>query len=443
MCSVPDVADALRSVLHDKANALARSSGFVQRASKLTGALLVQTLVFTWLSQAQATLEPMAQTGVALGLVISAQGLEQRFTQAAATLVQQVLEAALATLVQAGESATPLLARFAGVGLFESTCIALPDSLAALWKGCGRRVEQGSAAALKVQVVLDLRHGRLNGCLQAGRAQDRSAPTQAWQLPAGVLKIADLGFFSVPRLAWLHQQGVYFLSRIQVETRLCLQNEFIDLVKVGALLRQHKRWRVDCPILLASSVKLACRLLAVRMPEEVAQERPRRLHFQAGRKGQPVSQARLALADWNLCVTNVPEPLLSLDEALVLLRARWQIALLFKLWKSVGQVDQTRSHKEGRVLCEGYAKLLGVLVQHWLFLVSCWQYPDRSLVKATQTVARYALWLAASWSDRAALEAAIERLVALLSKGCRMNKRLKRPSNWQLLMDPPPRGGLA
>jgi hypothetical protein len=395
------------------------------------------------MSQARASLEMMAQTAAALGLDLSAQGLDQRFTQEAATLLQGVLEAALATLLQAGEVATPLLARFAGVCVFDSTSIALPDSLAALWKGCGGRVAQGSAAALKVQVVLDLAHGRLNGCLQAGRAQDRSAPTQEWELPAGALKIADLGFFSVRRLAGLHQQGVYFLSRIQVGTCLCLHNAFIDLVQVGELLRQQQRSLVDCRILLASSVKLPCRLLAVRVPPEVAEERRRRLHFQAGRKWQPVSQARLALADWNLFVTNVPQELLSLDEALVLLRARWQIELLFKLWKSGGQVDQSSSHKEWRVLCEVYAKLLGVLVQHWLFLVSCWQYPDRSLVKASQTVARYALGLATSWSDRAALEAVLERLVALVSKGCRMNKRLKRPSNWQLLMDPPPLGGLA
>ena len=85
MCSIPDVADALQSVLHTKANALARESGFVKRASKLTGALFVQTLVFTWLSHAQASLEQMAQTAAARGLSISAQGLEQRFTEAAAT----------------------------------------------------------------------------------------------------------------------------------------------------------------------------------------------------------------------------------------------------------------------------------------------------------------------------------------------------------------------
>ena len=116
MCSAPQVADALHSVLNDQANELARSSGFVQRASKMTGALWVQTLVFTWLSNARA----------------------------AATFLRPVLEAALGAVVEANEAATPLLARFNGVYLFDSTVLALPDRLASLWKGCGGRVEQVS-----------------------------------------------------------------------------------------------------------------------------------------------------------------------------------------------------------------------------------------------------------------------------------------------------------
>jgi hypothetical protein len=44
----------------------------------------------------------------------------------------------------------------------------------------------------------------------------------------------------------------------------------------------------------------------------------------------------MAWCDWTLLVTNPSADLLSLREALVLLRARRQIELLFKLWKSHG-----------------------------------------------------------------------------------------------------------
>ena len=142
-------------------------------------------------------------------------------------------------------------------------------------------------------------------------------------------------------------------------------------------------------------------------------------------------------------MTNVSEALLSLDEALVLLLARWQIELLFKLFKSQGQVDVSRSQNPWRVLCEVYARLLALLVQHWLFVCCCWQYPQRSLGKASQTLARLALSLAAAFGSRQVLLAMIAVLARCLACGCRMNRRKARPNTCQLLDNPPPLGGLA
>ena len=138
----------------------------------------------------------------------------------------------------------------------------------------------------------------------------------------------------------------------------------------------------------------------------------------------------------------MPQDQLTLDEALALVRARWQIELLFKLWKSQGQVDTWRTQKPWRILCEVYAKLLAQLVQHWLFLCSCWQYPDRSLVKASQAVARLALGVAASFRCRQALEAMLGVLAQCLAGCGRMNRRKTKTNTYQLLLNPPPLGGL-
>src|SRR3954471_1334776 len=45
------------------------------------------------------------------------------------------------------------------------------------------------------------------------------------------------------------------------------------------------------------------------------------------------------------------------------------IELLYKLWKQEGQVDEWRTAHRWRVLCELYAKLIGVLLQHWLMVL--------------------------------------------------------------------------
>lgn len=63
--------------------------------------------------------------------------------------------------------------------------------------------------------------------------------------------------------------------------------------------------------------------------------------------------------------------------------------LVFKLWKSHGQVDASRSGKPYRILCEVYAKLLGLLVQHWILVVTSWAYVNRSWFKAAQTIRQH------------------------------------------------------
>jgi hypothetical protein len=62
------------------------------------------------------------------------------------------------------------------------------------------------------------------------------------------------------------------------------------------------------------------------------------------------------------------------------------------------------------VLCDGYAKLLAMVIQYWLFLINLWNYPDRSLVKAAKTIRRRAMELASTFRRRN-LRATVEEMV--------------------------------
>ena len=151
--------------------------------------------------------------------------------------------------------------------------------------------------------------------------------------------------------------------------------------------------------------------------------------------GQAVSQARLRLVDWTPFCSNVPPALLSGPEVLVVARVRWQIELVFKLWKSAGHLAHSRSAQPWRVVCEVYAKLLGLLIQHWVMVTSLWTYPDRSAWKAAQTLRKHALHLASGFvPGLAALEVALQVVQPTLAAGCRLNKRTKNPSMVQLLL---------
>jgi hypothetical protein len=441
MTSLPHVAHALQHVLTEVPDALARATGFCQRHSKLTAALFVQTTVLGWLAHPTGTLHQLTQTAADLDLSISPQGLAQRFTPAAADLLRQVLAAAVQEVIAADPVAVGLLTRFPAVVVMDSTTVTLPDGLAAVWAGCGGRVEQGSQAALKLTVGLDLCRGRLDGPLLGdGRAQDKSSPMQQAPLPRGALRITDLGFWSLVVLQEIADQGAYFLSRLHLQTAVFAANgDRLDLVD---WLGRQKRRRLAVAVTLGVEAHVAARLLAVRVPKRVAKARREKILAEAKREGQTPSATKLALADWTLLVTNAPPDVLAIREALVLARARWQIELLFKLWKNEGRIDEWRSADPQRILCEVYAKLIAMVIQHWILLVNCWVFADRSLTQAAQTVRERVVCLAQGLGRVRQLVDALARIGRCLAAGCRIGKRRDRPSLYQLLTDPA-LGGLA
>lgn len=429
MNNVPQIAQALQEVLGETARRAGRESGFIKREVKLTGASFVQTLVSTWLANPAASYDELTQTAAQLGVTITPQGLEQRFTRAAADCLKRVLEAAVAQVFRAQPASLALLERFTEVYVQDSSVITLPDSLRDLWEGCGG--DAPSAAALKLQVRWALRSGALDGFfLTAGRANDAGSPLQTLALLPGALRLADLGYWSIPQFAAIERAGAYWLSRLQPGTKVWHDGEPLELL---TYLAGQRSGQVELSVELGAAQRLPCRLLAQRVPSAVSAERRRKLRQKACKHGRTPSASQLTLCDWTILVTNVPAALLTLAEAMILLRVRWQIELLFKHWKSVGQVDESRSAKAERQLCEIYAKLLGQIIEHWCLLCGSWDYLTRSFTKASRLIRKYALALARLLTRPRELQALLRDIARTVSVGCKINKRKGRPATFQRL----------
>jgi hypothetical protein len=379
--------------------------------------------------------EARAPAAAVAGVAISPQGLEQRCTERAAVFLEQLLAQAVRLVITAEPVVVPLWARFSAVVLLDSSTLVLPDALGPWWPGCGGATVEHTLAALKLQVRFDLVHGTLEGpLLTDGRTHENTSRLQHAPLPQGALRLADLGFFSLDVFAELTAHGVYWLSRLLLSTAVFTPaGARCDVL--GHLAAQTAP-AMELAVCLGATHHLPARLLAARVPEDVANQRRRRLHADARRRGRTPSARQLEACDWTLLVTTAPAALLSLREAFVLARARWQVELLFKLWKSHGEIDTSRSTKPWRVLCAVLAKLLAMVIQHWVLLTGCWSCPARSLVKAAQTVRQHALHLASMVADPAALGAAIGVIHRALAAGCRINRRKKRPNTYQLLLEP-------
>jgi hypothetical protein len=432
---VTQVADAMQDVLTETADIIGRETGFIQRQRKLSGSSFAQTLVLGWLSNPDATLEELAQTAATLGVVISPQGLDDRFTPQGADFLLQMLETGTKGVIANEPVAIDVLRRFNGVYIQDSSTIALPDALAVIYAGCGGSTAKNTSSALKIQIRLDLNTGKLAGpYLQPGKEHDRSSALEDMPLPTGALRIADLGYFSLKNFAHLNTEGVYWLSKVKSQCDVYDEDgKRWDLLK---LLKKRCQDELDMEILLGAKERVPCRLLAVRVPDAVAKLRRSKLISEARREGKKVSKKTIELTKWTVMCGNIPRELLSLYEAIVLMRARWQIELLFKLWKSHGHVDEWRSEKPWRILCEVYAKLLAMLIQHWILIAGCWEYPNRSLFKAVKTIRRHAMNLVCAFASGSIerLHEALETIQRCLSVGCRINKRSAIPHTYQLLL---------
>ncbi len=433
--SLAEVVRALQGVFTDVADTAARATKFVQRESKMTGGIFAQTLTFGWLNNPNAGLTQLTQVAGALGVAITPQGLDQRFGPRAANFLLALLNDAVRRVITADPVAIPILQRFAGVCVLDSSTLTLPDGLAHIWPGCGGTGADDGQAALKMQVRLNLLNGALDGpFLQPGRSQDARSEAQTAPVPPGALRLADLGYFSLQTLQQLDSQGVFWLTR--VKPGLCYYDADGHGRTLTELLATPGTDTVDQVVYVGAEQRLRCRLLATRVPPPVAEKRRQRLLEKCRHKGRKYQQADpWTLTEWTVYLTNASMSMLPVADAMVLARCRWQIELLFKLWKSEGRIDQSRSRKPWHVLCEVYAKLLGMVVQHWLLLIGCWKHADRSLTQASRTVRAQALGLVLVLSHAHLVYKTLLLLQRCLQTGCRINKRRRYPSHFQLLLN--------
>jgi hypothetical protein len=426
----------LYDLFHDTADLLARLDGFCQRQRKLSGSAFAKTLVFALLENPDATLDDFADfADEALNLAVTAQAFDRRFNPAATEFLRDLfLEAFNRSFNSLRPTLLPVLRRFQGVFLRDATLVGLPACLAGCFPGRGgRHAPHGQAAACKLVLEAEVTTGELTEVsVLAGLDNERSAEVAGKPLPAGALLLEDLGFFSGVRLQAYMEQGVYVLSRVPAWTAF-----FDEKGRRLDLLKELRHCRRDClerNVRILHGSKLALRLLAVRVPEAEAHKRRERVRREAQARGRPVSQRKLDLCEWNLLVTNAPAALLTRWEAPWLRRVRWQIELIFKLFKSEGKIDQSRSVDPCRVLCEMYAKLLGMVVQQWALLAAGYTMLRHSARRAARRVRRRAKRLLHGLGNAEALGGVVRRLAAVLQRRCRTQRRHVTPSTFDRLL---------
>lgn len=388
MSILTQVTDKMQKVLQHAADEAAITCGAIQRHRKFTGSTLVQTLTFGLLQEPDASYTDIAQTARALGVDVTRQAIVHRMTRETAETLKMTLETAAAQCITPSPQTLPLLNQFRGVYVQDSTWISLPNELSSEWRGSGCRTTDNKAA-IKLQVRFDVLTGAFDHFrLTDGITTDQKAEQDFDPLPAGSLRLADLGYFSFDAFEKLTQTGVFWISRLKVKCKLFDENkETFCLHKYLSATNAHI---IDLSCFVGATKHLPARLVALRCSEQEANKRRRQIISDAKRRGTLPSKEKLQLTGWNIYITNIDKTQLTPIQVATVFRVRWQVELMFKSFKSVGKVDTSRSTKPDRILCEVYAKLLAQLIRHWIMLSAGWRCIQHNIIKTAELITHHA-----------------------------------------------------
>lgn len=429
--SVAELHGTMHDLFNDSADWLAQDTCFCQRKRQLSGSVFAKALVFSLLEKPASSLQDFADFAAEhLHVHVSHNAFEQRFNDQAIDFLAALFAEAFHRCLSAQPALLPLLHRFNGVFLRDASCISLPSGLAHLFPG--RKGKGGKpAAALKLVLEMEVSTGQFTEAeVLPGLDNEKTSLIADKPLPAGALLLEDMGFLEGERLQEYMLQGVYFLTRVPAWTAFFEKKQRrkgyqrLDVLK---WLRQAEGWYLQRQVYVFHKQKLALRLLAVRVPEEIAEQRRRRVREEAKKRGRPVSQKKLDLCEWNVLITNAPQELISASEGWEMRRVRWQIELVFRVFKSEGGIDKTQARTRERVLSELYAKLLAMVVLRWVLLAAGYRQLRHSGQPAARRVKKRAGSLLRALDSEREWGAQIKGLAHQI-KACAIQKSHRKPS---------------
>jgi hypothetical protein len=110
---------------------------------------------------------------------------------------------------------------------------------------------------------------------------------------------------------------------------------------------------------------------------------------------------------------------------------------MFKLWRSHNHLAASReTWTAAERMAMFWAKLIGVVVQHWLLLTSTWSNPRRSHWKAARIIREWIVSLTGALNDIDDLIRTLEAMTATIAAVANQKPGKKDPRSFQLLLNP-------
>lgn len=349
---------------------LAKETGFIERrTSQLTGAMFLALNMSDFSDQGGMSLtEKCEHLFENHGVEMKKQSLDERYNTFAVKFMRKCFEQAFTHFTTDLAGLNGIDSTLEAVFLSDATSFQLPAQLSHFYSSNGGST---SGASIKIHQTYELLKGQIH---EFDFTDGKDTDPTYWErcnlsFQANSLYIADLGYYKLDHFAQIEQAGAYWLSRYKTKTNLYIKAENGELTRLNLIdYLDGQTINLELPeVYLGKEKKLPCRLLIQPVPEEVKQERleklRRRVANHSKNKGAYQSSPLKAfLCGFNLFITNLPAHTFTAQQVVDFYGLRWQIELLFKIWKSLLAIDKVGRMSIFRFECHLYGKLILLLL---------------------------------------------------------------------------------
>lgn len=306
---------------------------------------------------------------------VSKQAIDKRFNDKAVLFIEKLFEALLNRQQLNTQISSHLLAHFNSIKVMDSTEFKLPDYFAEAFPGYSAC---NALACAAIQLEYDVLSGNVHHfSLGNARQSDKTvADIRMESIGWGDLILRDLGYYSVDSYAKIEQQKAFYVSRLKSQVGIYQKqsNVYVKLSWKDILqqIQESKNDHFDQWVYIGTEQKHPVRMIAWVLPEDASKNR---LQKKQSKKGK-LRKEDTIWSQLNVFVTNIERSIVDAEQAYNLYKIRWQIEVMFKIWKSIININTVHKMKPCRLRCNLYSKFIWILISrdiNTLAEVSYWR----------------------------------------------------------------------
>lgn len=178
----------------------------------------------------------------------------------------------------------------------------------------------------------------------------------------GDLVLRDRGYYKVGTINEMKKKGADSIALYKHKTKL-FDPQSGDEINLLEYLTQFDE--IDKIVDLGSQKLLRARIVACRVPEEVANTRRMRAKKESSHKNP--SREALALMSWTIIITTLDDTEISFETLYIIYGFRWRIENIFKTWKSNFNFSKIHNVSKNQFYTLMYARFTMIIMMNKIY----------------------------------------------------------------------------